>query len=219
MLEPGGRICVNVANLGRRPYRSLSADVIGILQDDLRPAAARRGHLGEGGGAGSCAWGSSSARNPVLRDVTERSSSPARAVSAGLAPREGTAQGEAAVRRTTHRRGVHGGDARRLALPARERRARRPSGAIPRRATRALIRLFTYKGDLVLDPFLGAGQPRSQQLEPGGITSATNSTLSTQSRHVREWNTQERNRKHRCNTRYLRSPQSTRGGGGDCHYT
>src|ERR1700720_3047607 len=34
-LEPGGRIAVNVANLGRRPYRSLSADVIGILQDDL----------------------------------------------------------------------------------------------------------------------------------------------------------------------------------------
>jgi site-specific DNA-methyltransferase (adenine-specific) len=34
-LEPGGRVAVNVANLGRRPYRSLSADVIGILQDDL----------------------------------------------------------------------------------------------------------------------------------------------------------------------------------------
>ena len=35
VLEPGGRIAVNVANLGRRPYRSLSADVIGILQDRL----------------------------------------------------------------------------------------------------------------------------------------------------------------------------------------
>jgi len=34
-LEPGGRMAVNVANLGRRPYRSLSADVIRILQDDL----------------------------------------------------------------------------------------------------------------------------------------------------------------------------------------
>jgi len=34
-LEPGGRIAVNVANLGRKPYRSLSSDVIGILQDDL----------------------------------------------------------------------------------------------------------------------------------------------------------------------------------------
>ncbi|HMQ28582.1 MAG TPA: DNA methyltransferase, partial [Acidimicrobiales bacterium] len=27
-LQPGGRIAVNVANLGRKPYRSLSADVI-----------------------------------------------------------------------------------------------------------------------------------------------------------------------------------------------
>src|SRR3546814_6694823 len=34
-LEAGGRIAVNVANLGRKPYRSLSADVIGILQDRL----------------------------------------------------------------------------------------------------------------------------------------------------------------------------------------
>jgi len=28
VLEPGGRIAVNVANLGRRPYRSLSAEVM-----------------------------------------------------------------------------------------------------------------------------------------------------------------------------------------------
>ncbi|MEY4339040.1 MAG: hypothetical protein RLZ14_890, partial [Actinomycetota bacterium] len=36
VLQPGGRIAVNVANLGRRPYRSLAADVTGILQDELR---------------------------------------------------------------------------------------------------------------------------------------------------------------------------------------
>lgn len=35
VLEPGGRMAVNVANLGRRPYRSLSGDVSSILQDDL----------------------------------------------------------------------------------------------------------------------------------------------------------------------------------------
>src|SRR5579875_2309552 len=58
-LEPGGRIAVNVANLGRRPYRSLSADVIGILQDDLRLLL--RGEiiwLKQRGSSGSCAWGS-----------------------------------------------------------------------------------------------------------------------------------------------------------------
>ena len=73
-LEPGGRIAVNVANLGRKPYRSLSADVIRILQDDL--GLLLRGELiwqkGEGA-SGSCAWGSfRSAANPVLRDITER---------------------------------------------------------------------------------------------------------------------------------------------------
>ena len=35
VLEPGGRIAVNVANLGRKPYRQPRADVIRILQDDL----------------------------------------------------------------------------------------------------------------------------------------------------------------------------------------
>ena len=35
VLEPGGRMAVNVANLGRKPYRSLSAEVINILQVDL----------------------------------------------------------------------------------------------------------------------------------------------------------------------------------------
>ena len=73
-LEPGGRIAVNVANLGRKPYRSLSADVIRILEHDL--GLLLRGELiwqkGEGA-SGSCAWGSfRSAANPVLRDITER---------------------------------------------------------------------------------------------------------------------------------------------------
>ncbi len=50
---------MNVANLGRRPYRSLSADVIGILQDDLRLLL--RGEIiwvKQRGSSGSCAWGS-----------------------------------------------------------------------------------------------------------------------------------------------------------------
>src|SRR5947199_10068845 len=74
VLEPGGRIAVNVANLGRKPYRSLSADVIRILQDDL--GLLLRGEVvwkKSDGASGSCAWGSfRSAANPVLRDVTER---------------------------------------------------------------------------------------------------------------------------------------------------
>ena len=73
-LEPGGRLAVNVANLGRRPYRSLAADVVGILQDDLHLLL--RGEIvwqKARGSAGSCAWGSfQRPSNPVLRDLTER---------------------------------------------------------------------------------------------------------------------------------------------------
>src|SRR3954452_5886407 len=73
-LEPGGRMAVNVANLGRRPYRSLSADVIDILQNRLRLLL--RGEViwwkGRAAG-GSCAWGTfQRPSNPVLRDITER---------------------------------------------------------------------------------------------------------------------------------------------------
>ena len=56
-LEPGGRIAVNVANLGRKPYRSLSADIVWILQDRLRLLL--RGEviwIKARGASGSCAW-------------------------------------------------------------------------------------------------------------------------------------------------------------------
>ena len=73
-LEPGGRIAVTVANLGRRPYRSLSADVIAILQDRL--GLLLRGEViwhKARGATGSCAWGSfQRPSNLVLRDLTER---------------------------------------------------------------------------------------------------------------------------------------------------
>jgi hypothetical protein len=62
VLEPGGRIAVNVANLGRRPYRSLAGDVTDILQ---RLGLLLRGEVvwwkGRAAG-GSCAWAASSAR-------------------------------------------------------------------------------------------------------------------------------------------------------------
>ena len=72
-LEPGGRIAVNVANLGRKPYRSLAAEVIRILEGlgfllrgEIVWVKARA--LG-----GSCTWGSfQSPANPVIRDTTER---------------------------------------------------------------------------------------------------------------------------------------------------
>lgn len=64
-LEPGGRIAVNVANLGRKPYRSLSADVIAILQDRLRLLMRGEVIWQKGRGAtGSCAGVVPEAREP-----------------------------------------------------------------------------------------------------------------------------------------------------------
>ncbi|MGH9087245.1 MAG: DNA methyltransferase, partial [Acidimicrobiales bacterium] len=73
LLEPGGRIAVNIANLGRKPYRSLSADVIQILEG---LGLLLRGEViwqKAKGAAGNCAWGTyQRPGDPVLRDLTER---------------------------------------------------------------------------------------------------------------------------------------------------
>lgn len=158
-LEPGGRIAVNVANLGRKPYRSLSADVIRILQDEL--GLLLRGELiwqkGEGA-SGSCAWGSfRSAANPVLRDLTERvvvaskgrfdraRSVKQRAVD-GL-PFESTLMTEDFMALTLDVWRIPPESARRVGHPA----------PFPVELPEQLIRLYTFKNDLVLDPFMGSG--------------------------------------------------------------
>ena len=72
VLVTGGRACVNVANLGRRPYLPLSDFISKIM---LEIGFQMRGEIiwHKGAGAGvSMAWGSwQSASNPVLRDVHE----------------------------------------------------------------------------------------------------------------------------------------------------
>ncbi len=138
-LEPGGRIAVNVANLGRKPYRSLSADVIRILEHDL--GLLLRGELiwqkGEGA-SGSCAWGSfRSATNPVLRDLTER----VIVASKGRFDRARTAKQRAADGLPSEST-LMADDFMALTLdiwsiPAETRDTRRPSGTLPGGATRA----------------------------------------------------------------------------------
>jgi site-specific DNA-methyltransferase (adenine-specific) len=158
VLEPGGRIAVNVANLGRKPYRSLSADVISILQDDL--GLLLRGEIvwhKADGATGSLAWGSyRSAANPVLRDITERvvvaskgrfdrARPKSRAVE-GL-PSESTLSADDFMEATLDVWRIDSESARRVQHPA----------PFPIELPRRLIDLYTYKGDVVLDPFLGSG--------------------------------------------------------------
>jgi DNA modification methylase len=158
-LEPGGRIAVNVANLGRKPYRSLSADVIRILQDEL--GLLLRGELvwqKSHGASGSCAWGSyRSAANPVFRDLTER----VVVASKGRFDRALTTKQRAAAG-LPHVNTVSTDDFMNLTLdvwsipPESAKRVGHPA-PFPVELPEQLIRLFTYENDLVLDPFVGSG--------------------------------------------------------------
>jgi DNA modification methylase len=158
-LEPGGRMAINVANLGRKPYRSLSADVISILQDDL--GMLLRGEViwqKAKGAGGSCAWGSfRSPQNPVLRDVTERviiaskgrfdrAVKRSKRAESGL-PSEATIETDEFLESTIDIWDIPSERATRVGHPA----------PFPIALPKRLIELFTYREDLVLDPFLGSG--------------------------------------------------------------
>jgi site-specific DNA-methyltransferase (adenine-specific) len=158
-LEPGGRIAVNVANLGRKPYRSLSSDVITILQDRLRLLL--RGEiiwLKARGTSGSCAWGSfQRPANPVLRDITERVIVASkgrfdRALSVRDRKEQGLSEGRLMEKdefyeATTDVWEIPPESATRVNHPA----------PFPVELPGRLIRLYTYERDLILDPFMGSG--------------------------------------------------------------
>ncbi len=159
VLEPGGRIAANVANLGRKPYRSLASDVVHILQDRL--GLLLRGEIvwqKSIGASGSCAWGSfRSPSNPVLRDVTERilvaskgRFERARKVEQrreeGL-PSESTISAEDFMALTLDVWQLPSESARRVGHPA----------PFPVELPEKLIDLYTFADDLVLDPFMGSG--------------------------------------------------------------
>lgn len=159
VLEPGGRVAVNVANLGRKPYRSLSADVIRILQDDL--GLLLRGEIiwqKADGASGSVAWGSfRKSANPVLRDITERvivaskgrfdrARSSHQRAQEGY-PHQSTMPVDEFMEATLDVWRIDAESARRVGHPA----------PFPIALAQRLIDLYSYENDLVLDPFVGSG--------------------------------------------------------------
>ncbi len=159
VLEPGGRIAVNVANLGRKPYRSLAGDVTRLLQDDL--ALLLRGEIvwkKAKGASGSIAVGSYlSASNPVVRDISERVILACkgrfnRAIDRkerekrGM-PFENTITKDEFFEATLDVWEIRPESAKRVGHPA----------PFPVELPERVLRLYTYRGDVVLDPFMGSG--------------------------------------------------------------
>jgi len=150
VLVHGGRACVNVANLGRKPYIPLSAYITQMMIDI---GFLMRGEIiwHKGAGAGvSMAWGSwLSASNPVLRDVHEY----ILIFSKGSFKRPKRQDQESSITKeqfmawTKSVWDMKTASARKVGHPA----------PFPVELPFRLIQLYTFKGDIVLDPFMGSG--------------------------------------------------------------
>lgn len=157
-LEPGGRIAVNVANLGRRPYRSQAADVLRIFEDLgllVRGEIIWQKSLGL---SGSTAWGSfQSAANPVLRDTTERVIVASKGRFDRAIPRKRRAESGLPASSTMTREEFMAYTTDVWTLPAESANRVGHPAPFPVALPRRLIELYTYEGDLVLDPYMGSG--------------------------------------------------------------
>ncbi|MEI7988010.1 MAG: site-specific DNA-methyltransferase [Chloroflexota bacterium] len=150
VLTHGGRACVNVANLGRRPYIPLSDFISHIM---LNIGFKMRGEIiwHKGAGAGiSMAWGSwQSASNPVLRDTHEyilifSKGSFGRKKENG---KENTITREQFMEWTKSVWNINPESAKKIGHPA----------PFPVELPYRLIQLYTYKEEIILDPFMGSG--------------------------------------------------------------
>jgi site-specific DNA-methyltransferase (adenine-specific) len=149
VLVHGGRACINVANLGRKPYIPLHAYVI---QDMLDLGYLMRGEViwDKGGSASrSTAWGSwRSAANPVLRDVHEYIL---------IFSKESLARRSDGRPATINKDSFLEWTKSVWTFPAISARQVGHPAPFPEELPRRLIDLYTYRGDTVLDPFCGSG--------------------------------------------------------------
>jgi modification methylase len=148
VLEPGGRAVVNVANLGRRPYIPLNAHVINLMHDI---GFFMRGEViwrKAAGASGSCAWGSwMSAANPTFRDVHEYCLAFSKGRMDRVRKGTSTIERDEFLAATLSIWEIPTESAKRVGHPA----------PFPVALPKRFIELFTFEGDLVLDPFMGSG--------------------------------------------------------------
>jgi len=160
VLVPGGRACINVANLGRKPYIPLHAFVI---HDMNEIGFLMRGEIiwdKAASASSSTAWGSwQSASNPTLRDTHEY----ILVFSKGnfrrdkLEGRTDTISKEEFLEFTKSVWSFAAESARKIGHPA----------PFPIELPHRLIQLYTFKNEVVLDPFMGSGQTALAALKAG----------------------------------------------------
>lgn len=150
VLVPGGRACINIANLGRKPYIPLHAF---IIEDMLELKFLMRGEIiwnKASSVSPSTAWGSwLSAKNPTLRDIHEY----ILIFSKGTFSRESlkrtsTISKEEFLEFTKSIWTFSAESARKIGHPA----------PYPVELPYRLIQLYTFKNEIILDPFMGSGQ-------------------------------------------------------------
>lgn len=152
VLIPGGRACVNVANVGRKPYIPFNHLV---AQTMLELGFLMRGEIIWDKGAsagGSCAWGSwQSASNPVLRDVHEYilvfSKQSFRREDHKVKNKKNTISRDEFLEYTKSVWSFNSESAKRVKHPA----------PFPVELPYRLIQLYSFENDIVLDPFCGSG--------------------------------------------------------------
>ncbi len=160
VLVPGGRACINVANLGRKPYIPLHSHIIGDLLD---LGFLMRGEIiwdKAASASSSTAWGSwQSASNPTLRDVHEYILvfSKGNFRRAKLDGRADTISREEFLEFTKSVWTFAAESARKIGHPA----------PFPVELPYRLIQLYTYSNEVVLDPFMGSGQTALAALQAG----------------------------------------------------
>jgi len=150
VLVSSGRVAINIANVGRKPYISLNSGIIRIMQDI---GFVMRGEIIWNKGAsagGSCAWGSwKSASNPTLRDTHEY----IMIFSKDTLQRKNPAKKKNTITRdeflefTKSIWKFNTESAKKVKHPA----------PFPVELPRRIIQLYTFQGDIVLDPFMGSG--------------------------------------------------------------
>jgi len=150
VLVPGGRACINIANLGRKPYIPLHSY---IIEDMLNIGYLMRGEIiwDKGTSASpSTAWGTYlKANNPVLRDIHEYILIFCKETFTRLNPtkRKSTITKEEFLEYTKSIWRFPAERASRIGHPA----------PFPVELPYRLTQLYTFEEEVILDPFVGSG--------------------------------------------------------------